>query len=147
AVQGPARGADGTPRSVEKAVTTRRPKTGVRKPLSRTLYDMAQVLESAEGADERVLHVIALLQSLLPHDQCALLEVQPGREPRLVVVPEATRDERALLTETLMSLFGQLLEDHERAPAAAPKPAGAHLAVPLVGLDQVIGVLLIRGEE
>ena len=128
-------------------MTTRRPKTGVRKPLSRTLYDMAQVLESAEGADERVLHVIALLQSLLPHDQCALLEVQPGREPRLVVVPEATRDERALLTETLMSLFGQLLEDHERAPAAAPKPAGAHLAVPLVGLDQVIGVLLIRGEE
>jgi signal transduction histidine kinase/ActR/RegA family two-component response regulator len=111
------------------------------------LYDMAQVLESAEGAEERVLHVIALLQPLVPHDQCALLEAQPGREPRVVVVPEATGDERALLTETLMSLFGQLLEDHERAPDAAPKPTGAHLAVPLVGLDQVIGVLLVRGEE
>jgi len=128
-------------------VTTRRHKAGSRKPLSRTLYDMAQVLESAEGSERRVLHVLALLQRLVPYDQCALLEAQPGREPRLVVVPGVAPDERALLTETLMSLFGQLLEDHGRAPEVPPRPSGAHLAVPLVGLDQVIGVFLVRGAK
>jgi len=75
---------------------------------------MAQVLESAEGSEQRVLHVVELLQQLVPYDQCALLEAQPGREPRLVVVPAVAPDERALLTESLMSLFGQLIEDHER---------------------------------
>jgi signal transduction histidine kinase/CheY-like chemotaxis protein len=108
---------------------------------------MAQVLESAEGSEQRVLHVLKLLQQLVPYDQCALLEAQPGREPRLVVVPGATTDERALLTETLMSLFGQLLENRERAPEAPPRRSGAHLAVPLIGLDEVIGVFLVRGAE
>jgi signal transduction histidine kinase/ActR/RegA family two-component response regulator len=128
-------------------MTTRRRNAEGRKPLSRTLYDMAQVLESAEGSEARVLHVVELLQEIVPYDQCALLEAQPGREPRLVVVPGAPPDERALLTEMLMSLFGQLLEDHGRPPEASPRPSGAHLAVPLVGLDQVIGVLYVRGPE
>jgi signal transduction histidine kinase/ActR/RegA family two-component response regulator len=128
-------------------MTTRRRRAGGPKPLSRTLYDMAQVLESAEGSEQRVLHVVDLLRQLVPYDQCALLEAQPGSDPRLVVVPEAPPGERALLMDTLMSLFGQLLEDNGRAPEVPPGPSGAQLAVPLVGLDQVIGVLLVRGAE
>jgi len=128
-------------------MTTRRRKAAGRQPLGRTLYDMAQVLESAEGSEERVLHVVKLLRQLVPYDQCVLLEAQPGREPRLVVVPGATTDERALLTETLMSLFGQLLENRERAPEVPRRRSGAHLAIPLIGLDEVIGVFLVRGAE
>jgi len=125
-------------------MTTQGREAGDRFPLGRTLYDMAQLLESAEGSEERVLRVLDLLRQLVPYDRCALLEAQPGREPRLVVVPGASPEERALLTETLMSLFGQLLEDHGRAPEAPPGPPGSHLAVPLVGLDQVIGVFFVR---
>jgi signal transduction histidine kinase len=128
-------------------MTKPRRQAGSRKPLSRTLYDMAQVLESADGSEARVLRVVELLRPLVPYDQCALLEAQPGREPRLVVVPGAAPDERAQLTDTLMGLFGQLLEDHGRAPEAPAGTSGAHLAVPLVGLDQVIGVLLVRGAK
>jgi hypothetical protein len=108
---------------------------------------MTQVLESADGPEARVLHVVELLQPLVPYEQCALLEAQPGREPRVVVVPGASPDERASLTETLMSLFGHLIDDQGRAPEAPPAASGVHLAVPLVGLDQVIGVLYVRGAQ
>jgi len=128
-------------------MTTQGREAGGPTPLGRTLYDMSQVLESAERSEERVLHVLDLLQQLVPYDRCALLEAQPGREPRLVVVPRASPEERALLTDTLMSLFGQLLEDQGRAPEAPPGPPGSHLAVPLVGLDQVIGVFFVRAAQ
>jgi signal transduction histidine kinase/ActR/RegA family two-component response regulator len=108
---------------------------------------MSQILESAEGPEARVLHVVELLQPLVPYEQCALLEAQPGRPPRLLIVPEAQPDERASLSEMLMSLFGHLLEDLGRAQEAPRVTPGAHLAVPLVGLDQVIGVLYVRGAQ
>jgi signal transduction histidine kinase/ActR/RegA family two-component response regulator len=105
---------------------------------------MSQILESAEEPEERVLRVVELLRELLPYDECALLEAQPGREPRLFVIPEVPAEQRALLTDMLMSLFGQLLEDHARAPDGPARLSGAHLAVPLVGLDRLIGVLFVR---
>jgi signal transduction histidine kinase/ActR/RegA family two-component response regulator len=111
---------------------------------SRTLYDIAQVFESAEGSAERVLHVLELLRQLVPYDQCALLEAEPGREPCLVLMPPVPPDERDLLMETLMKLFGLFAEEHTRAAPAPMRPSGAHLAVPLLGLDEVIGVLFVR---
>jgi len=33
---------------------------------SRTLYDIAQVFESAEGSEERVLHVLELVGHVVP---------------------------------------------------------------------------------
>src|SRR5579863_93459 len=112
--------------------------------VSRTLYDMAQLLESADDADARVRRVLELLQHLVPYEECALLEAQLGHEPHVVVVPEPTPDARALLTGTLLELFGQLVDGNTRAQSPAPRPRGAHLAVPLVCLDEVHGLIFVR---
>src|SRR4029079_12219078 len=37
--------------------------------------------------------------------------------------------------------------EHGHAAGAVVKPTGTHLAVPLVGLDEVVGVLFVRGGE
>jgi len=126
-------------------VTARGREAGGRELLTRTLYDIVHVLQSPEGSE--VLHVLELLRRLVPYEQCACLETQPGREPRLVLVPEAPPDERARLTELLLNLFARLVEDHAGAPEATPTLSGAHLAVPLLGLDEVIGVLFVRRAE
>jgi len=111
---------------------------------ARTLYDITQLLESADGADERVRRVLELLGGLVPYEQCALLEARLGHEPHVVVVPETPPDQRVLLTETLLHIFGQLVDANARARAPAARPTELHLAVPLVGLDEVIGLLFVR---
>src|SRR5688572_4028657 len=124
--------------------------------LSRTLHDITQVLESANGADERVRRVLEILRDLVPYEQCALLEARLGYEPQVVVVPETSPDDRVDLLGTLLDLFGQLIEPHRplqplRPPTSNVRPsapathrAGTHLAVPLVGLDELIGLLFVR---
>ena len=124
--------------------TRRREPRGGRECFSRTLSDITQVFESAEGSAERVLHVLELLRELVPYEQCAFLEAGPGREPCLVLMPSVPPDERDLLMETLMKLFGLFIEEHTRPAQAPTRPSGAHLAVPLVGLDEVIGVFFVR---
>jgi len=117
---------------------------GGRERFSRTLSEIAQALESAEGSAGRVLHVLELLRELVPYDQCALLEAEPGGEPCLVPMPPVSPDERDLLTERLMKLFGLFAEERTRAAQTPTTSAGAHLAVPLLGLDEVIGVFFVR---
>jgi CheY-like chemotaxis protein len=112
--------------------------------LGRTLYDITQLLESADRADERVWRVLVLMRSLVPYQQCALLEAQVGHDPHVVAVPEARGDEGILLTAMLVDLFGHLVDAKPRAGAPAVRRPGFHLAVPLVGLDEVIGLLLVR---
>ena len=89
---------------------------GAEQMIGRTLYDITQLLESADGADERVRRVLELLRDLVPYEQCAMLEARLGHEPRVVLVPEPSPDERVLLTGTLLDIFGQLVE-HGRAHA------------------------------
>jgi signal transduction histidine kinase/ActR/RegA family two-component response regulator len=128
-------------------LTTRRHEPSGRQRFSRTLYDIAQVFESAEGSAERVLHVLELLRELVPYDQCALLEAEPGRKLRLILAPGAPPDERDRLMETLTKFFGLFVEEHAHPPQALARPPGVHLAVPLVGLDEVIGVFFVRRSE
>jgi signal transduction histidine kinase len=114
----------------------------------RALYDIAQVLESAVGAEKRVLRVLEILRQLVPYGQCALLEVEAGFAPRVLAIPALSPEEKNLLTDVLFKLFGTLLE--ERAQVSGPPPSTqleAHLAVPLIGLGEVIGVLLVRRAE
>ncbi len=113
---------------------------------SQALYDIALLLESADEAEARVMRVLARLRSLVPYDQCAVLDAPPGREPRLIAPSETLHDQRARLEATTLSLFAQLAETHgsnDRNPSAS----GRHLAVPLVGLDRVVGVLLVERSE
>jgi signal transduction histidine kinase len=112
--------------------------------VGRMLCDIAQRLESAEGAAGRVVGSLELLGKLVPYQQCALLEAEPGFDPRLVAIPAMPREEKNKLTATLIKLFGKMLEERALAPEPSPMPGGAHLAVPLIGLDEVIGVLYVR---
>jgi signal transduction histidine kinase/ActR/RegA family two-component response regulator len=117
------------------------------EPLSRAFYDIAQVLESAEDAEARVMRVLERLRSLVPYERCAVLEAQPGRERRLLTAPGTPPAEQAELTATITALLGRLVEEHGQATAVPLTATDAHLAVPLVGLDEVIGVLYVRGAE
>jgi GAF domain-containing protein len=47
----------------------------------------------------------------------------------------------------LVDVFGQLVDPDAPAGRAASRPEQARLAVPLVGLDEVIGILLVRSSE
>ena len=115
--------------------------------LGRTLCEIAQVLESAQGAEGRLLHALELLGKVVPYQQCALLEAEAGSDPRLVVLPAMPPEEKNELTDALINLFGKLLEERPLAPNRSPPLWGAQLVVPLIGLDEVIGVLFVgRGE-
>ena len=117
------------------------------EPVGRTLCDVAQVLESAQGAEERVRDALELLGNLVPYQQCALLEAEAGFDPRLVAFPAMPPGEQSELTDALIKLFGKMLEERALAPGPSPVAWGAHLAVPLIGLDEVIGVLFVRRGE
>ncbi|MEO5730064.1 MAG: ATP-binding protein, partial [Byssovorax sp.] len=115
---------------------------------------IARTLESSEDAESRVRHGLELLRGIVPYDCCALLETRAGLERRLVVVPELVADQRVSMAETLDQMLALLSESHEH-PAPSDERSGDaplkswkhHLAVPLIGLDHVIGVLFVGSAE
>jgi GAF domain-containing protein len=107
------------------------------------LCDIAQLLESAEGAEGRVRCALELLRNILRSDRCALLEAEAGCDPRVLTCPILTPDGENELTGTLVRLFGKMLEERALPPASSPPRWSAHLAVPLIGLGEVIGVLFV----
>jgi signal transduction histidine kinase/ActR/RegA family two-component response regulator len=115
----------------------------VRELLGRTLHGIAQVLESAKGSEERIGRVLELVRRIVPYEQCALFRAEPGRAPRLVVVPAPPPDIRATLLETLGHLHGRLVDERVQAQEPHARQWGAHLAVPLIGNDAAIGVLFV----
>ena len=115
-------------------------------PLNRTLYDIAQILESPEDSGARVIRVLERLQALVPYDACALLEARPGSEGCLFTAPATPPAGRDALMATMTDLLRQLVEEHGQ-DERTPSKAKGHLAVPLVGLDEVVGVLLVRSAQ
>ena len=109
----------------------------------RTLYDVTQLLESADQADARMRRVLELLRDLVPYEQCAMLEARLGHDSRVVLVPEPPPEERDVIARTLVDIFGQLVDPDARTLVVRGS-GEARLAVPLVGLDEVIGILLVR---
>ena len=116
----------------------------MRNLLGRTLHEIAQGLESADGAEYRIVRVLGLLREIIPFEQCALLVTQAGREPQLVLEPGASPDERAELGEMLGRLLSRLVDERARPLTAPTRWQGAHLAVPIIGNDEAIGVLFVR---
>ncbi|HUE67520.1 MAG TPA: hypothetical protein VMP38_05005 [Candidatus Acidoferrum sp.] len=115
--------------------------------IGRTLYDVTQLLESTDGADERVRRVLELLQDLVPYEQCAMLEARLGHEPHVVLVPELSCEGRLSVTRALIDIFVRLVDSNARTPVVRERSDEARLAVPLVGLDEVIGILLVRSSR
>src|SRR6185369_675431 len=64
-----------------------------------------------------------------------------------VLIPELPTDERARLTEALLEIFGQLVDIDVSGSVRTSRPSGMHLAVPLIGLDEVIGLLFVRSSS
>jgi len=112
--------------------------------LSSAFYDIAQVLESAEESEARVIRVLKRLRSLVPYESCAVLAALPGREPRLITPPEMLPAERDRLLVLTTGLLERLIVENEQ-PAEALAMPGPHIAVPLVGMDEVVGVLFVEG--
>ena len=94
-----------------------------------------------------MIQVLERLRSLVPYERCAVLEAQPGSARRLLTAPGTPPDEREALTATITALLSRLVEEHGQSEGAPSPQAGMHLAVPLVGLDEVIGVLFVRSAE
>ncbi len=108
-------------------------------------YDIALLLESADDSKSRVTRVLTRLGELVPYARCAVLEAMPGREPRFISAMQTPAAARAELEAKMLALLGRLAV--EGRPVREPFVAGKHLAVPLVGLDNVVGVLLVERAE
>ena len=111
--------------------------------VSRAFYDIAQLLESADDSAARVMRVLELLRLLVPYERCAVLEAPPGREPRLLTPPGTQPAEEEELLAATTALLGGLTEGQGRTLQEEP-PREKHLAVPLIGLDEVVGVLFVH---
>jgi signal transduction histidine kinase len=113
--------------------------------LARVLSSLAQTLESAEGRERRVQQALRLLGKLVPYERCAVLSVAPGVESELFVLPDTSPAERAALQQRLSELLALITEPPDpKAEPTPPLPSASHLSVPLIGLDQVVGLLLVE---
>jgi signal transduction histidine kinase len=118
--------------------------------VSRTLYDIAQGFDSPLDTEPRLRRALKLLRRIVPYHQCALLEAAAG-ESRLVVEPDS-REEREALNLVLARFLTVLTDDAKRGADTgslnvahlAPLVSPSHLAVPIVGVDRVLGVLFVR---
>lgn len=108
---------------------------------ARALSDIAHALESAEGAPERIARTLTLLGELVPYRRCALLTSDRRGPPRLYAVPEPSAEEAAELTGRLTALERFVVEEVDEP---ALRPSGAYLALPVIGLDDVIGMLWVE---
>jgi signal transduction histidine kinase len=122
------------------------PALAPRWPGARGLYDIAQLFASAADPDPRVRRALQLLGDLVPYDRCALLREERGGERRLELVPPATAAEEAALRVRLEQTLAWLGEPAEAGAATSGReapPGGAHLAVPLLDHDRVMGLLFV----
>jgi GAF domain-containing protein len=119
--------------------------------VGRTLYDIAHGLESRVGAEPRLQRALRLLRGIVPNDRAALLEVGRPGPARLIVEPDAPEEYAAL--RRVLTRFLTILTKEARPGTEWPLPdvatlalwaSPSHLAVPLVGVDRVLGVLFVR---
>lgn len=111
--------------------------------MTRTLAEIAHTLESMDNADARVERVLRVMARCVPYQRCALLKSGPlaGSSQALVTVPEVEGADRDALVKTLEGILRLMGDAEEIGRSSGPTP---NLALPVVGLDQVIGVLRIE---
>jgi signal transduction histidine kinase len=121
--------------------------------VARTLYDIAQGFDWPLDPEPRLRRALRLLHRIVPYDRCGLLDTPAVGAPRLLVEPDAA-EEREGVGRILRRFLTLLTEEAHLATGRPPDLAlvrlwasPSHLAVPLVGLDRVLGVLFVRGTD
>jgi len=121
--------------------------------IARTLYDIAQGFDWPLDPEPRLRRALRLLHRIVPYDRCGLLDTPAVGAPRLLVEPDAA-EEREGVGRILRRFLTLLTEEAHLATGRPPDLAlvrlwasPSHLAVPLVGLDRVLGVLFVRGTD
>ena len=118
--------------------------------VSRTFHEIAQCFDSPFDSETRLRRAQKLLRRIVPYHQCALLEAAVG-DSRLLIEPDS-REQREALSPILARLLSVLTDDAKRGANTGsqnvarlpPVVSTSYLAVPIVGLDRVLGVLYIR---
>jgi signal transduction histidine kinase/CheY-like chemotaxis protein len=109
--------------------------------IARVLSEIAHALEAAEDMADRVHRTLVLTRDIVPYQQCEVLTVATGRSPELFVVPHVSGEARARLLEKLVRIHRLVAEGEEIGRSSNDVP---HLALPLMGLDEVLGVLCVE---
>jgi hypothetical protein len=119
--------------------------------VARTLYDISHGFDSPVDTEPCLPRALRLLRGIVPNDRCALLEVAGPGPARLIVEPDVPEEYAGL--RRVLTRFLTILSAEARPGTEWPLPdvatlalwaSPSHLAVPLVGLDRVLGVLFVR---
>lgn len=112
---------------------------------SSCLADLAHALESGQDAGERVRRALRALRRLVPHDRCVLTNAIAEPLPRCFVEPVLPQAEHRRIADKAEALL-RVLSDRAAVEPMMMTSNGraAHLAVPLISLDELTGVLLVE---
>ncbi len=111
---------------------------------TRVLAEIAQTLDSAIDESSRLSRVLDLLRAMLHSDRCSLLfDTYDGKDQELLSTPPQSPDELDHVRSRLAMRL-RMIEDHS---LPAPVDGGAHVGLPVVGLDRVAGFLLAERRE
>jgi signal transduction histidine kinase len=102
------------------------------------IADIARTLEAPHEAQTRLRHVLGLVRGVIPCDRCAL-HVPALGEPATITMPDVAAGDAARLEAFLRDI----LQFMEGASTDRTIDSRAHLALPVIGLDEIIGVLLV----
>lgn len=111
--------------------------------LARVLSEISHTLEAGDDRRRRVERCLALTREIIPARRCSLLEVQGGIIT-LYVSPAEEGEARASLTRKLTQLY-RLIADGDEIGRSGD--AGPSLALPVMGLDEIIGVIRVESAE
>ena len=113
--------------------------------VARTLYDIAQGFDWLLDPEPRLRRALRLLRRIVPYDRCGLLDMPAVGGSRVVVEPDAPEERDGVAR--ILRRFVAVLTDEAHRPFVPLWASSSHLAVPLVGMDRVMGILLVRGTE
>jgi signal transduction histidine kinase len=104
------------------------------------IADIARTFESSDEANARVRHALTLMARLVPYEQCVLYERGDGRYGMTVAVPPQPAGGAGVI-EFLQRVMHFMEGRDERPPAFEP---GGRVVLPIIGLDEILGVLLVE---
>ncbi len=107
---------------------------------ARTLIEIAHSLDSSVDECQRLSRSLTLLKSLLRCDRCSIVFDGDEGARRVLSVPAVAGAEAARHEQRLVTLL-RALEDNAELPREGN---GQTLALPLVGLDEVRGMLAVE---